>query len=291
MKSMTGYGRARGLQKGFDVTIEIKSVNHRYFELIARIPRSYMQLEDRVRGYLQSRILRGKIEVNINIDDSETEIKNVKLNKPLMHAYMEALADVGTEFSIPFDATATLALGISDVIRTVRDEVDIEMVWTCVAPVLAQATDAFIEQREREGERLSTDIVAKCCQIQEIVDKIEQRAPQLLEEYITKLRVRIEELLGDGRVDEQRLLTEVAIMADRMAIDEEIVRLNSHCAALREQSKEEDANGKKLDFIIQEMNREINTISSKIGDLQVTRQVIEVKNLIEKIREQVQNIE
>ena len=182
-------------------------------------------------------------------------------------------------------------MGISDVIRTVRDEVDIEMVWTCVAPVLAQATDAFIEQREREGKRLSTDIVAKCCQIQEIVDKIEQRAPQLLEEYITKLRVRIEELLGDGRVDEQRLLTEVAIMADRMAIDEEIVRLNSHCAALREQFKEEDANGKKLDFIIQEMNREINTISSKIGDLQVTRQVIEVKNLIEKIREQVQNIE
>ena len=278
IKSMTGYGKARLVTDGRDVTVEIKSVNHRYFEMFARIPRAYMQIEDMIRSYLQTRIVRGKIEVNVSIADNGASVSAVKVNKPLFEAYYAALKDVSETYSLPFDAGAAVALRFPDVIAAEKEDEDVKAVWASVLPAL-------------EGGRLSKDIQAKCAEIKSNVDFIESRSAQLIGEYEKKLRARIEELLGDVKVDEQRLLTEVAIMADRIAIDEELVRLNSHCKTLADMFADGVSNGKKMDFFIQEMNREANTISSKIGDLEVTARVIEIKTCIEKIREQIQNVE
>ena len=291
IKSMTGYGKARAVTDGRDVTVEIKSVNHRYFEMFARIPRAYMQLEDMIRSYLQSRVVRGKIEVNVSIADNGAAVPSVKVNKPLFQAYLAALKDISESYGLPLGADAAVALRFPDVIAAEKEDEDMKSVWASVLPVLEQATDAFIAQREAEGERLSADIRGKCAEIKKNVDLIESRSSELIGEYEKKLRARIEELLGDVKVDEQRLLTEVAIMADRLAIDEELVRLNSHCKTLSDMFAEGVSNGKKMDFFIQEMNREANTISSKIGDLEVTSLVIEIKTCIEKIREQIQNVE
>ena len=291
IKSMTGYGKARLVTDGRDVTVEIKSVNHRYFEMFARIPRAYMQIEDMIRSYLQTRIVRGKIEVNVSIADNGASVSAVKVNKPLFEAYYAALKDVSETYSLPFDAGAAVALRFPDVIAAEKEDEDVKAVWASVLPALEAATDAFIAQREAEGGRLSKDIQAKCTEIKSNVDFIESRSAQLIGEYEKKLRARIEELLGDVKVDEQRLLTEVAIMADRIAIDEELVRLNSHCKTLADMFADGVSNGKKMAFFIQEMNREANTISSKIGDLEVTARVIEIKTCIEKIREQIQNVE
>ena len=232
IKSMTGYGKARLVTDGRDVTVEIKSVNHRYFEMFARIPRAYMQIEDMIRSYLQTRIVRGKIEVNVSIADNGASVSSVKVNKPLFEAYYAALKDVSETYSLPFDAGAAVALRFPDVIAAEKEDEDVKAVWASVLPALEAATDAFIAQREAEGGRLSKDIQAKCAEIKSNVDFIESRSAQLIGEYEKKLRARIEELLGDVKVDEQRLLTEVAIMADRIAIDEELVRLNSHCKTL-----------------------------------------------------------
>ena len=232
IKSMTGYGKARLVTDGRDVTVEIKSVNHRYFEMFARIPRAYMQIEDMIRSYLQTRIVRGKIEVNVSIADNGASVSAVKVNKPLFEAYYAALKDVSETYSLPFDAGAAVALRFPDVIAAEKEDEDVKAVWASVLPALEAATDAFIAQREAEGGRLSKDIQAKCAEIKSNVDFIESRSAQLIGEYEKKLRARIEELLGDVKVDEQRLLTEVAIMADRIAIDEELVRLNSHCKTL-----------------------------------------------------------
>lgn len=291
IKSMTGYGKARAVTDGRDVTVEIKSVNHRYFEMFARIPRAYMQLEDMIRSYLQSRVVRGKIEVNVSIADNGSAVPSVKVNKPLFQAYLAALKDISESYGLPLGADAAVALRFPDVIAAEKEDEDMKSVWASVLPVLEQATDAFIAQREAEGERLSADIRGKCAEIKKNVDLIESRSSELIGEYEKKLRARIEELLCDVKVDGQRLLTEVAIMADRLAIDEELVRLNSHCKTLADMFAEGVSNGKKMDFFIQEMNREANTISSKIGDLEVTSLVIEIKTCIEKIREQIQNVE
>lgn len=291
IKSMTGYGRARGVYGNRDITVEIKAVNHRYFEMFARIPRTYMQLEDYIRNYLQQKIVRGKIEVNINIDDSATDIKTIKLNKQLFEQYYNALKEISRDYSLSLDTSASVALRFPDVIAASKDDANIEELWNDILPVLDEALKSFIAQRESEGSRLAADIKNKCVEIEEKAGYIELKIPQIIEDYTKKLRARIENLLDGVEVDEQRLLTEVAIMADKLAVDEEVVRLRSHCESLREMFTEGVSNGKKMDFIVQEMNREINTVSSKIGDIEITRQAIDVKNTIEKIREQIQNIE
>lgn len=289
--SMTGYGRARVLDAGRDVTVEIKSVNHRYFECFIRIPRSYMQLEDRVRAYLQSRVTRGKLEVAVNIKDEDAQASSVTVNKKLFESYCAALGDVSQSYGLPLELTALTALRLPDVISCSEQESDTEAVWVTVEQALAEALAAFVERRREEGERLGQDILGKCGLINRQVDLIEADAPRINKEYELRLRQRMQELLSDSQVDEQRLLTEVAVMADKTAVDEEVVRLRAHCNALRDMFEEGVPNGKKMDFIIQEMNRETNTICSKIGDLDIKRRAIDIKVCIEKIREQVQNIE
>ncbi len=291
IKSMTGYGRARKLLNNRDITVEIKAVNHRYFEMYARIPRTYMQLEDKIRTHLQQKIVRGKTDVIVNIDDTQSDIRGVKLNENLFEAYYNALKDISQKYNLSLDSSASVALRFPDVLTQTRDETDIEEIWTDVRQVLDEALQDFLHQREAEGARLAQDISGKCAQIENAVKEIEDRLPQIEADYMQKLRARIEELLGDTKIDEQRLLTEVAIMADKLAVDEEIVRLRSHTRSLKEMFENGIAEGKKMDFYIQEMNREINTTTSKIGDIDITKTAIEVKSIIEKIREQVQNIE
>lgn len=291
IRSMTGFGKATAAYDDKTVSIEIKSVNHRYFEMYARTPRSCMQLEDLIRSQLQKKIVRGKIEVNVNISFTGSEDVKISVNKELLKNYLDAFNEISEEFSLKNDVSASIALRIPDALVSETKEMDMDKLWSEVLPVLEEAVDSLIDLRTREGGRIAEDIISKCEFIKENVKYIEARSEKLVGEYETKLRNRIIQLLGDTHVDEQRLLTEVAIMADKVAIDEEITRLNSHCAALAEMFESGESNGKKMDFIIQEMNREVNTISSKIGDIDITKKIIELKNCIEKIREQIQNIE
>lgn len=291
IRSMTGFGKATAVYEDKTVSVEIKSVNHRYFEMYARTPRSCMQLEDLIRTHLQKRIVRGKIEVNVNISFSGSEDVKIAVNKELFKSYLDAFSELSEEFSLKNDVSASIALRIPDVLSSETKEIDMEKLWSEVLPVVDSAVDSLIDLRTREGGRIAEDIISKCEFIKENVKYIEARSEKLVSEYEDKLRNRIIQLLGDTHIDEQRLLTEVAIMADKVAVDEEVIRLNSHCAALAEMFESGESNGKKMDFIIQEMNREVNTISSKIGDIDITKKIIELKNCIEKIREQIQNIE
>ena len=289
---MTGFGRASAIKDGVTITVEIKSVNHRYLEMNARIPRAYMQLEDSIRTYVSTRISRGKLDINLNLDFSEAEsTKTVTVDRKLLRNYLDELTAVADEFGLTNDVTASTVLRLPDVVSLTQNENDASEMWLAVKPVLEEAVDALISQREAEGKRLYADIASKLETIRDRVASINARVPALTEEYCAKLRKRIEKLLGGADVDEQRLLTEVAIMADKTAIDEEVVRLGSHAEALEEALLAEKPIGKYIDNSIQEMNREVNTISSKIGDLEVTRTVLELKSIIEQIREQIQNIE
>lgn len=289
---MTGFGSASAVKDGVTITVEIKSVNHRYLEMNARIPRAYMQLEDNIRTYVSTRIARGKLDINLNLDFSEAEsTKTVSVDRKLLRNYLDELAAVSDEFGLTNDVTASTVLRLPDVVSLSQNESDASEMWLSVKPVLEEAVNSLIVQREAEGKRLYTDIAAKLETIRDRVASINARVPELTNEYCVKLRKRIEKLLGGAEVDEQRLLTEVAIMADKTAIDEEVVRLGSHAAALEEALLAEKPIGKYIDNSIQEMNREVNTISSKIGDLEVTRTVLELKSIIEQIREQIQNIE
>jgi len=289
---MTGFGRASADMGGVNVTVEIKSVNHRYLELNARIPRAYMQLEDSIRSYLATRVSRGKFDLTLNLDfsTSETE-KTVNINRKLLQNYLTELSSVASEFGLEDDVSIGTILRLPEVVTLAQTESDCNEMWTKVKPVVEEAVDALIEQREAEGRRLYDDIAQKCAMIKERVEAIDRKVPVLTEEYMARLRKRIESLLGNTEVDEQRLLTEVAIMADKTAIDEEVVRLGSHIVSLEENLLAEKPIGKYIDTSIQEMNREVNTISSKIGDMEVTKTVLELKSIIEQIREQIQNIE
>ena len=291
IKSMTGYGRARRAAGLRDISVEIKSVNHRYFELYARIPRSYMQIEDYLRNYLSKSIARGKVEVCVNVDDSNTDIREVKINKALFEAYLNTLDGLADEYGLEKESSAGLALRLPDVIKAEKDDPDTEALWNDVRQVLDEALEEFNVRRAEEGSVLAADIISKCGEINDNLNYIKGRAAELSGEYEKRLRSRIEDMLGGTEIDEQRLMTEVAIMADKTSVDEELVRLDSHLAALKEMFDTGTSNGKKMDFIIQELNRETNTISSKIGDIETTKRVIEIKALIEKIREQIQNIE
>ena len=289
---MTGFGRASADVGGVTVTVEIKSVNHRYLELNARIPRAYMQLEDNIRSYLATRVSRGKFDLNLNFDFSASETeKSVTINRKLLQNYLTELSSVASEFGLDDDISIGTVLRLPDVVTLSQSESDCAEMWNKVRPVVEEALSALISQREAEGRRLYSDIAQKCELIKERVAVIASRAPVLTEEYETRLKKRIESLLGDTDVDEQRLLTEVAIMADKTAVDEEVVRLGSHIVSLEENLLADKPVGKYIDNSIQEMNREVNTISSKIGDMEVTRIVLELKSIIEQIREQIQNIE
>lgn len=291
IKSMTGYGKSEQTIDSLNVTVEIKSVNHRYFEFSARVPREYGFLEEKLKKYCNSLITRGKVECYVSVEDLEEREMEVNVNETLAAGYVKALKELSERFGLKDDISAVTLSRYPDVITLHKASEDEERIWNAVKTVAETAVSKFIEMRETEGSKLRVDILSRADYIIECVEFIEGRSPETVREYNEKLKQRMKELLGDAAVDEQRLLNEAAIYADKIAVDEETVRLRSHISQLREFMNSSEAIGRKLDFLVQEINREANTIGSKAQDVDIAKKVIAIKAEVEKIREQVQNIE
>ncbi len=291
VRSMTGFGRAQVSVEGYNITVEIRSVNHRYFEFSLKIPRTYSFLEEKVKSLLSTRIARGKVECSIQLEATADESVVVCVNEPLARGYVNAVKELSEKFNIENDLTALSVARFSDVLSISKAPVDEDELWLKVAPVVSEALKSFVSMRETEGKKLSDDILSRADTILENVAYIEVRSPETVKQYSEKLLERMKNVLGDTQVEESRILTEAAIYADKIAVAEETVRLRSHIEQLRELLASQEAVGRKIDFLIQEFNREANTIGSKAQDVDIARRVIDIKAEIEKIREQIQNIE
>lgn len=291
IKSMTGYGRAEEIIDGMNISVEIKSVNHRYFEFSARVPRIYGFLEEKMKTFTNTLVSRGKIECYVSVENLEESETEITVNNSMAQGYYNALKELSEKFGVKNDVTAFTLSRFPDVLSLHKAPDDEEKIWLAVQTVAKTAVEKFIEMREAEGEKLKNDVLSRADIILEKVGFIEERSPQTVKEYNEKLKARMRELLGDVSVDEQRLLNEAAIYADKIAVAEETVRLRSHISQLREFMNSDEAIGRKLDFLVQEINREANTIGSKAQDVEIAKCVIAIKAEVEKIREQIQNIE
>lgn len=290
IKSMTGFGRGEFTQGASTFSVDIRSVNHRYCDVSVRMPRSMSVLEEKVREFAAEKISRGKVDVYINYS-TFGQNSQVKLDTNLARAYMDSLNSLKEMFNIKDDINLSLLTRFPDIMSLETVEQDMEELWLILKEALETAFDTLVEMRKREGERLKNDLLEKLVNVNGFVENIKEKSIGIVDEYKNKLYDRIKELTKDIPIDENRLLTEVAVYADKSSIDEEVVRLESHMQELRKALNLDGPVGKKLDFIIQEMNREVNTIGSKITDLGILNNVISIKTEIEKIREQVQNIE
>jgi uncharacterized protein (TIGR00255 family) len=291
IRSMTGFGRCEDTINGRDIIIEIKSVNHRYFEFSSRITRGYSFLDEKLKSYLQSQIFRGKIDVYVSIETLEDTDSQVLVNHSLAAGYVNALHELAQRYGLCDDISVSTVSRYSDIFTVHKAPEDENIIWNAVKEVTDKALRAFLCMRETEGARLKTDVLQRAQAILATVGRIEERSPQTVIEYQQKLKQRLSELLVDSNIDEQRILTEAAIFADKIAVAEETVRLRSHFEQFSNMLSSSEAVGRKLDFMVQEMNRETNTIGSKCVDPQIAYMVVDIKAEIEKIREQIQNIE
>lgn len=291
VRSMTGYGRFQRTEAGMDITVEVKSVNHRYYEYSSRLPRAYGFLDDKLKAHIQKTISRGKVDVLVWIETLDAPGSEVTVNFALADGYRAALRELAQRYALPDDTTAGTLSRFPDVLAVHRAPEDEEAVWKAVRSVADEALARFVAMREREGSRLKEDILSRAGVILANVEKVEERSPETVREHMDKVVARMRELLGDASVDEQRLLTEAAIYADKIAVAEETVRLRSHIAQLEQMLSGDEPVGRKLDFLVQEINREANTIGSKSQDVTLARIVVDIKAEVEKIREQIQNIE
>ncbi|MGM0395796.1 MAG: YicC/YloC family endoribonuclease [Bacillota bacterium] len=292
IRSMTGYGKGESENELYRLKIEIKSVNHRYLDVNVKLPRYLIYLEENIKKLVKEKLSRGKVDIFVNFDFAEISAVEVKVDIPLAKSFKTALEELKIELDIDDSVRLNTILSIPDVIKTEKKDLDEDLVWEAIRESTQKALDRIVEMREYEGEQLKEDILTKLIKIESIAGKIESRAPLVVEEYRIKLNDRIDSILEDGTsVDMDRLAMEVAIYADKSSIDEELTRLESHVLQLGEILTESGAVGRKLDFLIQEFNREINTIGSKSSDSGIVKSVVELKSEIEKIREQVQNIE
>jgi len=289
--SMTGYAKAQAQHNGMDITVEIRSVNHKGFEYSCRAPRILAFLEDKVKNEVQKRAQRGKIDVFLSIDLGESENIDLRLNKPVLKAYLDMLSVLRDEYGLKDDISVMSVARYNDIFDLKKAEQDQSVIWEGVQIALSAALDSFIAMREAEGESLCRDLEERRMRVLDIVAMIENRAPRLEAEYRNKLETRMKEVLGDTTIDEQRILTEAAIYADKVTIAEEIVRLKSHMEQFGEMLKVNGPIGRKMNFLSQEMNREANTIVSKVGDVDIVKMIVELKSEIENIREQIQNLE
>lgn len=290
--SMTGYGRSQQSIDGRDITVEIKSVNHRYFEFSARVPRAFGYLEEKLKGYLQGKISRGKVEAGVTVVDTGAAHTAVDINHELAASYINAMRDTGEKLSLQDDLTVSSLMRFSDLFSVHRVQEDEETIWTEVRLVADGAIERFIAMRATEGERLKADILERLESIESRVAAVAEQSPRTEAAYRERLTAKIREVLEDRQIDETRIVTEAAIFADKIAVDEETVRLRSHIASFRDiLGAFNGPIGRKLDFLVQEMNREANTIGSKAQDAATAQVVVEIKSDIEKIREQIQNIE
>lgn len=291
IRSMTGFGRAEETISGRSICAEIRSVNHRYYEFSARVPRSMGFLEEKLKGFLGESISRGKVEVSVTVISAEAADTLIEINKKLAEDYINALRGVKDELWLTDDLSLTALMKIPDIITVKKAALDENALWEDVKTVCGRAAEKFVAMRETEGQKMKTDIEGHLLIISGIVSEIERLSPISVKKYHDKLYQRLCEVLEDKNIDEQRIVTEAAIFADKTAVAEETVRLKSHIEQLTQMLSQEGAVGRKLDFLVQEFNREANTIGSKALDLEITRLVVELKSEIEKIREQVQNIE
>ena len=293
VKSMTGYGRARQTVDGRDITIEVRSVNNRYLDTTVKLPRAYIFAEDAVKQRVQRSVSRGKVDVFVTIDAAAADATVVTVNEPLAKAYLEALRKIGV-LGVGVLKGAYSAVDVArfpDVLTVTKAEEDLESVQAGICAVADEALGAYNAMRATEGEKLAADIASRLDTIESLVGKVEERSPETVREYREKLTARMREVLQSTTVDESRILTEAAIYADKVAVDEETVRLRSHISQLRAMLVSDEPMGRKMDFLIQEVNRESNTIGSKCSDVEIARVVVGLKAEVEKIREQVQNIE
>lgn len=290
-KSMTGFGKGIAQSEGLTATVEIKSVNHRYFEFSCRLPRAYQFLEEKLKNFCQQSITRGKIELSVFIEETDLNTTQLEINRPYADAYITALRSLAKEYRIKDDLKLSAIAGNTELFKLRKVALPDELVAETVLSATDTAVKEFIAMRSVEGERLAKDILSRADTILEKVSFVEERSPETVKAYRERLEQKIRELIEDVKVDEQRLITETAIFADKVAVAEETVRLRSHINQLDALLKTNDSVGKKLDFIVQEMNRETNTIGSKAQDIEIAHTVVDMKAEIEKIREQVQNIE
>lgn len=291
IKSMTGYGHRNLNIEGRDITVEIKSVNHRYFDFNSRIPRIYGFLEENAKSYIQDFISRGKVDFSILIDSSDADDVEIKLNHSLIKNYMDAFDELASEYSLVNDMTVSNISKFGDIFSIKKIEADKDTIWNQVKIVLDEALSEFMKMRTVEGEKLFCDLNEKTDTLLKLVETLEPLEKESIEEYKNKQFEKMAEFLKDSTIDENRILAEVAIFADKVAVDEELVRLRSHISQFKSIVKEDVPVGRKLDFLLQEMNREINTIGSKSSNLEISKIVVDFKAILEKVREQVQNIE
>lgn len=291
VRSMTGFGRGQGAAAGLEFTVELKSVNSRYFEFNCRLPRGYLFLEDKLKAFTAERVSRGKVEMFVSIDSGVDDEITVELNRAYADAYIKALKELSENYGVPNDVTAASFIGNGEMFKVVKTEIDEEAVTAAALSVCSEAIDRFIAMREAEGEKLHEDVKNRVDTILQKVEFIEKKSPETVEAYRIKLENKIKELLADASYDENRVITETAIYADKVAVAEETVRLRSHMSQLCDMLQKGGAVGRKLDFIVQEMNRETNTIGSKAQNVEIAQAVVDIKSEIEKIREQIQNIE
>lgn len=291
IKSMTGYGSAKQSAAGFDISVELKSVNNRYLETGVRIPRSCLFAEDPVKKAVQSRISRGKVDVFVTLDVAANSDVEVTVNAPLLRGYMKAIGLIAQEGGLSQDLSALSLAKFPDVLSVSRQDIDSEELSAAILRVLAVALDDFDAMRAREGEKLKEDVLGRLDTIETLVGSIEAAAPQTVEAYRARLEEKMSDILNSSGFDRNRIIEEAAIFADHIAVDEETVRLRSHMAQMRQMLETGSPIGKKMDFLIQEFNREANTIGSKCQNSDIAHTVVDLKSEIEKIREQIQNIE
>ena len=291
IRSMTGFGRGSSEKDGKSFTIEIKSVNHRYFETNIRMPRVLMAFEDKIRKIIGEKVKRGKLDVFVTQGNYDKEDVVAYLNEKLAQSYISCFQTLKVNYNLVGDISVETIARLPEVITLKQKEEDVSETFEQIELALKKALEALLFMREREGQKLLEDVIKKCDSIKGLVEKVKERAPLVVCEYKGKLTQRLDVLHKEIEFDENRVAMEIAIFADKVGIDEEIVRLNSHIDQMRETLIIDEPIGRKLDFIIQEMNRETNTIASKANDLQILNTVINMKSEIEKIREQIQNIE
>lgn len=291
LRSMTSFGRERAAFEEREILVEIRSVNHRFYEFTARTPRAYGYLDEKLKSLLGGKITRGKVEVSVYIYNKEGVNADITVNKEIAHGYLDALRAAAPELEVEDDLKLSDIMRLPDLFTVVKTQENEEQVWEQVKQTAERALEKFVEMREVEGVKMHDDIASRLGFIEQMVNSVEERSPKVNDLYREKLYAKLTELLKDRNIDDSRVLTEAAIFSEKTAVDEETVRLHSHIAQFRTLINSSEPVGRKLDFLVQEMNREVNTTGSKCSDLEITKTVVDLKSEIEKIREQIQNVE
>lgn len=291
LKSMTGFGRERKIIGDYDVSVEIRSVNNRYFELNTKIPRSCLFLEDKLKNLVKTKVSRGKVELSLSFSNVQGKETAVTVNNLVVESYVTALREAGKIYGLTDDLTLKDVFNMTDAFTISRPDEDEEVIWNSVKEVAEAALDNFVSMREAEGAKMKADLLEKLSNVENMIEKVCVLSPENVENYRKKLYEKLSEILSDRNIPEDRILLEAGIFSEKTAVDEETVRLKSHFSQFRTMLDSGEPVGRKLDFLVQELNREVNTIGSKAQNLEITRIVVDAKSEIEKIREQIQNIE